>query len=384
MSKVNVTTDFALFNDDSNEVPVNLMSKAKESGEEEERVLKEISSERIKTFLEALYEYRNGHMIAPASWSRVISEDEGLLQHVYALHSAEYEQKSAAMPENLNVDVPIFGEYISSAKKLVENSRMTELSRTLAGTETGRFIEGLRSIGYFSEFSIGRVRALTKFLDGLNAQTGSEYNVFEILSQGVGGLDKVAFFLSSSKLSPLTSKDATAIQKDLLMWLRDVKGKSFDDVAVLLGFATLPVNSLTFENMDTLIAYVALRDNLKYNRARSVALFHLRQMLGDFIVTNSILNGMEEVQSAKSFLRGVHDTGVASAGKEDNAFAIKLQHDLWTQWFEHGLILKDPDQDLRYVPRELKERVVTAFNAYIQAANKAYWKNHLTLRPPGT
>ena len=385
MSKVNITTGFALFNDDSNKIPVNQLSKAKGSGEEEERVLKEVSSEQIKTFLQSLYERHNGHMIAPASWSQVISEDEQLLAHVYALHSAEYEQKRAALEANSNVDISIFGAKLLNAKQHADDFRLRTLAQAMDHKEAKELSTILASTGFFSKFRIGRVQTLTKYVDELNAVTASNFKVFEILREGYGGLDNFAFFLSSSKLSPLTKEEAKAIQTDLLVWWRDDQRKSFNDVAVQLGFSTLWGKSLTYENMDTLIEYVALRDSLQYNQARPVALLHLRQLFGDVAVLFSILSGKEIVQTASSYLRGKYvDKRFALTSEEVNAFAKELEHDLRSQWLEHGFIISGGHHKVRNVPSEHKEHNVAAFEADIQAWYKAYSEEYfdLSLRPP--
>uniref|UniRef100_A0AAV1VAT6 RxLR effector candidate protein n=1 Tax=Peronospora matthiolae TaxID=2874970 RepID=A0AAV1VAT6_9STRA len=176
---------------------------------------------------------------------------------------------------------------------------------------------------FVSRINFKKMRALSEYFDG------DETKTIQTLLDSCTNVPKFTDFLSIAKLSPAIRKDAVSFQQMLLRYWSTSEKKEISDVIKLLQFET---RGLTYETMDTLVEFVALKEKIKGDQPIALikTLEHLDVYFGvDNYFESNIAKGKDTNGQANAHPGTSHQdgrSGVPSiASEEHNEPSILLR-----------------------------------------------------------
>ena len=192
----------------------------------------------------------------------------------------------------------------------------------------GHVTKGTRSrvkqAPFFQYFTFAKVRRLQKFLGSSEEATKT---FFDTLSEGFGSELKFARFLSIEKQSLLNGDEAEKLQKELLTFWK--KTKSEEEVLKLID---LVKQGWTYETLDTLVQFVALRGSLRPKDVDTETVKLIIDKLGDEAIIQAINKGKEMGVEPVTSHFGVRHNDADVASDEHIDLAEKLLVQLVREW----------------------------------------------------
>uniref|UniRef100_A0AAV1U8W7 RxLR effector candidate protein n=1 Tax=Peronospora matthiolae TaxID=2874970 RepID=A0AAV1U8W7_9STRA len=222
---------------------------------------------------------------------------------------------------------------------------------------------------FISRLDFKKMWALSEYFDG------DEKKTIQTLLDSFTSVPKFTAFLSIAKLSPDIRKDAVLFQQMLLRYWSTSEKKEISDVIELLQFET---RGLTYETMDTLVEFVALKEEIKGDQPIALikTLEHLDVYFGvDNYFESNIAKGKDTNGQANAHPGTSHQdgrSGVPSiASEEHNEPSILLRTESVvkrkTENLDSGRVRKKPSPLTNDVPEDDPGLSLV-----------------LSLRPPGT
>ena len=363
----NSTAAVPPFTDYSNDGPAKQQLVAHGIANDEERAppvkltrkgLQEITNEIRKTTLFKLYGGTSGPKLSLGGWDQALMKDEDLLRIVGSRTRPKAD--SDADMQRLVQDTTRARR--RNVGKGVRNFKMWSSEQDMS--PKGLALE-LNKRLFFQYFTFAKVRRLQKFLGSSEEATKT---FFDTLSEGFGSELNFARFLSIEKQTLVNGREAKSLQDDLLKFWKENNKMPEEEVLELLN---LLEEGWTYETLDTLVEYVALRDNQKPSEVYAETIRLIMRMYSDEEIIKAIDNGEKIIsKSLTQHDAFEHDKGeVVLQAIEHTDLADELQKQLLREW-------KSDENGLNDVRREAIQRL----------GNKLDFKLSfdLSLMPPGT
>ncbi|CAI5729668.1 unnamed protein product [Hyaloperonospora brassicae] len=362
----NSTATHPPFTDDSNDGPANQQLVAHGITNDEERAssgklsrdaLQKLTSGIQKTTLFKLYGGISGPKLTSSGWDQAFKKDIEILDLV---------SQRVRIGANPDADMQYVDNLVASQQKILKwNANRFKINFSPQDMSTGNLIAELKKRHFFKVFGFEKVRMLQEFLGSSEKATKK---FFDTLSIGFGSELKFARFLSIEKQSLVNGREAKLLQKELLTFWK--KTKSEEEVLKLID---LKEQGWTYETLDTLVQFVALRDSLESKDVDAETIKLIMDQLGDKAITRAINNGKKKgVEPVTSFF-GVDDIEAEMASEENKhidlaeRLRIQLLRELDARKNGHKDVSKD---DSRRPDNELD--------------HSADLSLELSLKPPGT
>ncbi|CAI5726695.1 unnamed protein product [Hyaloperonospora brassicae] len=362
----NSTATTPPFTDDSNDGPANQQLVAHGITNDEERAsfgkishdgLRKLTSGIKKTTLFKLYGGISGPKLTLSGWDQAFKKDIEILdlvsQHV----------RNRANPD---ADMQYVDNLVASQRKnLKGKAKRLKINFSPQDMSTENLIAELKKRRFLEFFTFERLRVLQKAL-GPSEEATKKF--FDTLSGGFGGELEFARFLSIEKQSLVNGREAKLLQKELLTFWK--KTKSEEEVLKLID---LKEQGWTYETLDTLVQFVALRDSLESKDVGAETIKLIMDKLGDKAITQAINNGKKKgVEPVTSFF-GVDDIEAGMASEENKH--IDLAERLWIQLLRELDARKNGHKDVS------KDDSRRPGNELDHSADLSL---ELSLKPPGT
>ena len=197
---------------------------------------------------------------------------------------------------------------------------------------------------FIPRFSFEKARVLDLFLG-----PSERRRFFQTLWICFKGVRKFARFLSIEKQTLVNGREAKSLQDDLLKFWKENNKMPEEEVLELIN---LLEEGWTYETLDTLVEYVALRDNQKPSEVYAETIRLIMRMYSDEEIIKAIDNGEKIIsKSLTQHDAFEHDKGeVVLQAIEHTDLADELQKQLLREW-------KSDENGLNDVRREAIHRL---------------------------